>query len=731
MPTRKRSRSPPRRTRSRSRSRSPPRRRARTAPRYNVSVPKVSLNFPESGVFDLKKRYNNMYIPSDFFMADHSWMKSFPVHDGFKIQYASTFHVFSKDQVESPFLSDAVYDPTDADHTFSAKVMLMAMPPPDVLIEKTCQLAESSATNRDNLVHPTRAIQFLVGTRGKNETLAIGGPWSPSLDGPNPESDPSVLVRTAIRVCRALTGIDLTNCTQWHRFLEIHYRRQESSSKPARTETTVIFLPDIWSVMPTSNEHVEAKTLYEKALDAKINPPQPKPEPEEEVSPEVKEESKPETVTEPVAEEATDNAETVKTETTDDIKDEPVKDEKPEAKEDVADEEAEDQDPEADENEDEDKVAATPGEDLDVKSMKVNELKEELAARGLNAKGLKAALVERLQEAIENETTDKGDTEAMDTEQTDAPVGDAPKEETETPENGKKAEEEVEIEIENKEDFDVVMEDDKKPAAAATPAPKSPVKKSEKASEAPKDKPVVKELDEKQKTALKTAYKFPSEPSILVHPHPKAKSGKFDCTVMSLSVLLDYRTEDNKENTFEVSLFAELFNEMLMRDSGFRLYKSVLQAASAADAEKHSKSSSSEPSEEKDVKKDEGASNNDDSKETSKEKESKNLKVTKDRDLLLACSYFDLGHCGYFETKDLEDILTTINLNLSRAQIKKLVKEVTSGKDQQVNYRQFTDKPEDPKLAETEVASKIQLEPEEVDFSQEEILGQGFKAFVP
>ena len=145
-------------------------------------------------------------------------------------------------------------------------------------------------------------------------------------------------------------------------------------------------------------------------------------------------------------------------------------------------------------------------------------------------------------------------------------------------------------------------------------------------------------------------------------------------------------------------------------------------------------SSSNEPNEDKadKDKKDESGSNTEESKKSEKSEKSEKVKiVTKDRDLLLACSYFDLGHCGYFETKDLEDILTTINLNLSRAQIKKLVKEVTSGKDQQVNYRQFTDKPEDPKLAETEVTNKIQLEPEEVDFSQEEILGQGFKAFVP
>lgn len=45
--------------------------------------------------------------------------------------------------------------------------------------------------------------------------MAIGGPWSPSLDGADPEGDPQVLIRTAVRTCRALTGIDLSCVTKW------------------------------------------------------------------------------------------------------------------------------------------------------------------------------------------------------------------------------------------------------------------------------------------------------------------------------------------------------------------------------------------------------------------------------------------------------------------------------------------------------------------------------------
>lgn len=97
--------------------------------------------------------------------------------------------------------------------------MLISMPAMEEIYKRCCGVSEDRDPDRD-YVHPTRLINFLVGLRGKNETMAIGGPWSPSLDGPNPEKDPSVLIRTAVRTCKALTGIDLSSCTQWYAFFQ-------------------------------------------------------------------------------------------------------------------------------------------------------------------------------------------------------------------------------------------------------------------------------------------------------------------------------------------------------------------------------------------------------------------------------------------------------------------------------------------------------------------------------
>jgi len=58
---------------------------------------------------------------------------------------------------------------------------------------------------------------------------------------------------------------------------------------------------------------------------------------------------------------------------------------------------------------------------------------------------------------------------------------------------------------------------------------------------------------EKERALLERLYALPPQPSIIVYPSPTAKAGRFDCSVMSLSVLLDYRPEDNKEHSFEAS----------------------------------------------------------------------------------------------------------------------------------------------------------------------------------
>lgn len=64
-----------------------------------------------------------------------------------------------------------------------------------------------------------------------------------------------------------------------------------------------------------------------------------------------------------------------------------------------------------------------------------------------------------------------------------------------------------------------------------------------------------KELNEKERNQLIRRYKLPTKEHIIVHPNKTVKGGKFDCSMMSLSVLLDYGPADTKERFFEVSAY--------------------------------------------------------------------------------------------------------------------------------------------------------------------------------
>uniref|UniRef100_A0A182TB80 DBC1/CARP1 catalytically inactive NUDIX hydrolase domain-containing protein n=1 Tax=Anopheles maculatus TaxID=74869 RepID=A0A182TB80_9DIPT len=210
----------PERARERERSpvkkHSPKRARLRSVPPYMVQVPKQLLPIKNVSILELRARYPKLYIPSDFFLAEVGWPKAFPPSAPLPLHTGCHFHVFNK-EVERPLpLDKTILDPPDADYLYSVKVMLMSTPEL-VEIYKNC-FYRNEKERRDearSYLHPTRMVNFLVGARGKNELMAVGGPWSPSLDGTHPHTDPKVLMRTAIRTCKALTGIDLSACSLW------------------------------------------------------------------------------------------------------------------------------------------------------------------------------------------------------------------------------------------------------------------------------------------------------------------------------------------------------------------------------------------------------------------------------------------------------------------------------------------------------------------------------------
>uniref|UniRef100_UPI00398E5C7D cell division cycle and apoptosis regulator protein 1 n=1 Tax=Pristiophorus japonicus TaxID=55135 RepID=UPI00398E5C7D len=677
-PQRKRSRErSPRRERDRS-----PRRQRRAVPRYTVQFSKFSLDCASCDMMELRRRYQNLYIPSDFFDTQFTWVDAFLLNRPFQLGNQCNFHIIHK-EVDPLDKITTVLDPPDADHLYSAKVMLLASPGMEELFHKSCALAEDSQEIREGFQHPARLIKFLVGMKGKDEAMAIGGHWSPSLDGPNPETDPSILIRTAIRCCKALTSIDLSGCTQWYRFAEIRYHRPEEHHKgrtvPAHVETVVIFLPDVWHCLPTRSEWEALSRGYKQQLVEKLQ-----------------------------------------------------------AEHKEADGEQEEE--EKDDGESKEISTPTHWSKLDPKTMKVNDLRKELESRSQSSKGLKSQLIARLTKQLKTE-----------------------------------AEKEEQKESEKSE-----REDDEE---------------EDKRSEDDKEEEERKHQEEVDRQRRERHYVLPDESSIIVHPNWTAKGGKFDCSVMSLSVLLDYRLEDNKEHSFEVSLFAELFNEMLQRDFGYRIYKALVTLPDKEDKKEKDKKDrkeekkenekkekkeekdeeSNEPKtkrrksgdekdkkEERDGRKkeekdkdekslrkrddskedeemedgtnqddydpldaedaededdedrdedDNGRDRKDDRREgmrnsresTSKDKEKKQL-FTHNKDLLLAFVYFDQSYCGYLLEKDLEEIIYTLGLHLSRAQVKKFISKVVLRDSCQ--YRKLTDGSKDEvKVAESEMES--------------------------
>ncbi|XP_037805518.1 cell division cycle and apoptosis regulator protein 1-like isoform X2 [Lucilia sericata] len=808
-------------------------RRAVAIKRYKVQIPKFLLTIKTADVQDLRQRYTNLYIPSDYFHANVKWSETFTPDNPFSLRRPCQFHIMHE-IVEPPTQPNPdLLEPADANYLYSAKVMLMSLPPIAEIYKKCFEYDDNDADH--HTVHPSRLINFLVGVKSRAGPMAIGGPWSPSLDGENPDTDPSVLIRTAIRTCKALTGIDLSNCTQWYRFVELYYHRTEYKNMekdgPPRVETVVIYLPDVHSCMPSIEEWQTLTQVYKTAADdviarraALVAAAAAANVTEDNDKTNDVEMADDSALADDSAMEGGDEENPDKDESTaqnndeEDVQEEHADEEDPEEKMDdstasadvsgapAADEDVVIEDADAGDNVDETAAAEENDEPapepthyslLDLKSMKVQEIRDELLARNLPDKGVRNVVMARLAKALNTEKAEEHKNKRKNKPEQSSPQKTvAAKKSNDSNTKAKKDEEKMEVDSENnskagdkkqteankkkpeKKGSEVKVNDEKAKGKATTDKKNSA--KAKDGKEEPEDwadiidfelsdivildeydssknpeENNLKEMSEKEKAQLIRRYTLPSAPHVVVHPNRQAKGGKFDCAVMSLSVLLDYHPDDTKERFFEVSLFAELFNDMLMRDFAFNIYKEIYlyeetpatnnsceiteikgegdvkkekseageEIKKESNSEKEIKKESKEKEEEKEKtsKKDNKTNSeeksskehhNDDSQSIKSESRKRKISTStsiangKDRELsvsdkkmvvvkpllLLSFVYFDTTHCGYIFEKDLEELFTVMGLNLSRSQIKKVLGKLATR--QAIYYRKLTDKEE-------------------------------------
>lgn len=75
-------------------------------------------------MMELRRRYQNLYIPSDFFDAQFTWVDAFPMSRPFQLGNYCNFYVMHR-EVDPIDKNSAVLDPPDADHLYSAKVCML------------------------------------------------------------------------------------------------------------------------------------------------------------------------------------------------------------------------------------------------------------------------------------------------------------------------------------------------------------------------------------------------------------------------------------------------------------------------------------------------------------------------------------------------------------------------------------------------------------------------------
>lgn len=108
----------------------------------------------------------------------------------------------------------------------------------------------------DKLKDLTQKIKFIVQRQDRSQLMLLGGEWEPAVDGDGDPAQDATLIPAAIRHVREQLQLDLSQCTRWYRFLEIHYHRVVPNTVPAMVarDITVIYVPAVWDLIPSMED---------------------------------------------------------------------------------------------------------------------------------------------------------------------------------------------------------------------------------------------------------------------------------------------------------------------------------------------------------------------------------------------------------------------------------------------------------------------------------------------
>ncbi|KAL3522783.1 hypothetical protein ACH5RR_015617 [Cinchona calisaya] len=232
---------------------------------YVCKVHSSSLVEVERDYSSLDKRYPRLYVSPECSKVVVNWPKGnlkLSLYSPVSFEHDVVEDVAAAEQKESlsKLPTGDLLKSGHGSTVWNSKVILMSG-----LSQNALEDLSSGRSYEGRIPHFCNLLRFAV-LRKNNSLMAIGGRWDATTDGGDPSTDESSLVRTVLRYAKDVANLDLQNCKNWNRFIEIHYDRVGKDGFFSHKEVTVLYVPDLSECLPSLDSWRDQWLAHKKAF---------------------------------------------------------------------------------------------------------------------------------------------------------------------------------------------------------------------------------------------------------------------------------------------------------------------------------------------------------------------------------------------------------------------------------------------------------------------------------